>query len=76
MVTDLAATAPVAEGDHAVRTTPARSTAAVVLEKACGAECLLPIAFHTLPFTLTVHLPVAVRATPLVKPVALSSFVP
>lgn len=31
MVTDLAATAPVAEGDHAVRTTPARSTAAVVL---------------------------------------------
>jgi len=32
---------------------PVQATAAVILEKACGAECLLPIAFHTLPFTLT-----------------------
>ncbi|MEJ2211556.1 MAG: hypothetical protein P8129_21325 [Anaerolineae bacterium] len=32
---------------------PVQATAAVVLERACGADCLLPIAFHTLPFTMT-----------------------
>jgi hypothetical protein len=32
---------------------PVQATAAALLEYACGVDCLLPIAMHTLPFTLT-----------------------